>query len=153
MSTVRHIQDVAGTVFPAGRHTRVLVGRPGPSRPSASSWGTSPSSPAERFRSTHEQEEVYYIAAGEGAMEVAGISQPVKAGSYVDASGIPAHPALGPEWRHLPVHPDFLDKVLETVATPGGEVAHAWVPRRPLPTTSAWFETAWAACRAGEIYE
>lgn len=32
---------------------------------------------------SHEQEEVYFIATGEGAVEIDGIQEPMKAGSYV----------------------------------------------------------------------
>ena len=66
-----NVADVAGVEFPAGRRTRVLVG------PDASLE-------AERFvmghvtiypggsvpLHSHEQEEVYYIAAGEGSIAV-----------------------------------------------------------------------------------
>jgi succinate dehydrogenase/fumarate reductase flavoprotein subunit len=70
----------------------------------------------------------------------------------LDPSGTPANPVLGPEWRHRPADPGFLDKVLETEAGADATVTNAWVPRRPLPATDAWFETAWAAYQEGEIY-
>jgi len=38
------------------------------------------------------------------------------------------------------------------VATPDGTVTSTWIPRRALPTTDTWFETAWAAFREGDIY-
>jgi succinate dehydrogenase/fumarate reductase flavoprotein subunit len=70
----------------------------------------------------------------------------------LDPAGTPAHPQLGAEWNFVPLNPDFRDQVLETTATPDGRVESTWVPRRPLPKTDAWFETAWAAYRSGEIY-
>ena len=70
----------------------------------------------------------------------------------LDAGGTRAHDRLGPEWSFAPPNPDFREKVLETAAAPDGTVENAWVPRRPLPKTEAWFETAWAAFRNGEIY-
>ena len=70
----------------------------------------------------------------------------------LDPAGQVAHPGLGPEWNFLSTNPAFLDQVLETTASPEGMVTNAWVPRRPVPTTDAWFETAWAAYRAGDIY-
>jgi len=70
----------------------------------------------------------------------------------LDPAGQAAHPGLGPEWNFLSTNPAFLDQVLETTASPEGMVTNAWVPRRPVPTTDAWFETAWAAYRAGDIY-
>lgn len=35
---VHQIDEVAGTIFPAGRHTRVIVGPGGLSTPEDSSW-------------------------------------------------------------------------------------------------------------------
>jgi len=70
----------------------------------------------------------------------------------LDSHGTRAHDRLGPEWSFAPPNPDFREKVLETAAAPDGTVTSAWVPRRPLPKTDAWFETAWAAFRNGEIY-
>jgi hypothetical protein len=34
-----------------------------------------------------------------------------------------------------------------------GQIAHRWVPRRPMPEPDLWFETVWARFRGGEIYE
>jgi len=70
----------------------------------------------------------------------------------LDPSGTRAHERLGSEWSFAPPNPDFRERVLETVADPGGTVTSAWVPRRPLPKTDAWFETAWAAFRDEKIY-
>lgn len=70
----------------------------------------------------------------------------------LEPSGMRAHERLGPEWSLVPSNPEFHGRVLETVATPDGAVINRWVPRRPLPTTDTWFETAWAAFRNGEIY-
>jgi succinate dehydrogenase/fumarate reductase flavoprotein subunit len=66
--------------------------------------------------------------------------------------GTRAHEHLGPEWSFTPPNAAFREQVLETAATPDGTARSAWVPRRPLPMTDAWFETAWAAFREGEIY-
>jgi hypothetical protein len=70
----------------------------------------------------------------------------------LDPGGTPAHEGLGPEWSFAPPNPEFRERVLETVAIPDGTVTSRWVPRRPLPTTDTWFETAWAAFRSGTIY-
>jgi succinate dehydrogenase/fumarate reductase flavoprotein subunit len=70
----------------------------------------------------------------------------------LNPGGTRAHDRLGPEWSFAPPNPDFLEKVLETTAVPDGTVESAWVPRRPLPKTDAWFETAWGSFRNGEIY-
>jgi succinate dehydrogenase/fumarate reductase flavoprotein subunit len=70
----------------------------------------------------------------------------------LDPAGTRAHDRLDPAWSFAPPHPDFREKVLETAAAPDGTVSNHWVPRRPLPKTDAWFETAWAVFRNGEIY-
>ena len=59
---------------------------------------------------------------------------------------------VGPEWSFVPPDPEFRERVLETEATPDGAVTNRWMPRRPLPTTDTWFETAWAAFQSGTIY-
>ena len=56
-----------------------------------------------------------------------------------------------------PEDPRFREQVLETTLAGRDldepRLSHAWVPRRPLPETDAWFETAWARYREGEIYD
>jgi hypothetical protein len=79
----------------------------------------------------------------------------------LDPSGTPTHERLGDAWRLAPEDPAFRERVLETALEPAltgpdldaPRLAHAWVPRRPLPETDAWFETAWARYRKGEIYD
>jgi succinate dehydrogenase/fumarate reductase flavoprotein subunit len=71
----------------------------------------------------------------------------------LDPQGVQAHAKLDPaQWRFAPENPAFREQVLETVASGDGTVASRWVPRRPMPEGDAWFETAWAAFRKGEIY-
>ena len=70
----------------------------------------------------------------------------------LDPGGTRAHDRLSPEWSFAPPNPDFRERVLETAAAPDATVENTWVPRRPLPKTDAWFETAWAAYRDGAIY-
>jgi len=65
--------------------------------------------------------------------------------------GVSAHPALGPHWRFAREDESFRDRVLETEVH-GDKVACRWVPRRPIPESDLWFETAWAAFRDGKIY-
>ncbi|MBN2477158.1 MAG: FAD-binding protein [Pirellulales bacterium] len=71
----------------------------------------------------------------------------------VDPSGTPIHEKLDDAWRIAPENTEFREKVLETLARPDGSVQNAWVDRRPLPKTDAWFETAWAHFRSGAIYD
>ena len=67
--------------------------------------------------------------------------------------GAQVHDKLGDEWRIAPEDTSFREKVLITVATLVGEVKNEWIARRPIPKTDAWFETAWASFRNGEVYE
>jgi succinate dehydrogenase/fumarate reductase flavoprotein subunit len=71
----------------------------------------------------------------------------------LDPDGERVHDKLGEEWRIAPEEEGFRERVLETVATPDGKVQSAWVDRRPIPEADAWFETAWASFRSGEIFE
>jgi hypothetical protein len=70
----------------------------------------------------------------------------------VDPAGAQVHEKLGGEWRVAPEDVSFRDKVQETTLTGSGKVRNKWAPRRPLPQPDAWFETAWARFRSGEIY-
>jgi hypothetical protein len=60
---------------------------------------------------------------------------------------------LGEEWRFAVENPVFREQVQESWLEAPGKVANRWVPCRPLPETSGWFETAWAAYRNGNIYK
>ena len=71
----------------------------------------------------------------------------------LDEKGTQAHLKLDSNWKFLPENTEFRNKVLETVVLPNGRVENKWVPRRELPKEDAWFETAWAAYRNGEIYK
>ncbi len=66
--------------------------------------------------------------------------------------GTKVHAGLDEGWRIRPEDAAFKDKVQETLAFRDGRVENAWVPRRPFPECNAWFETAWARFREGEIY-
>jgi len=70
-----------------------------------------------------------------------------------DPSGRRVHERLdAAEWSFLAENEAFRDKVLETVAA-GGRVKSRWAPRRPIPESNLWFETAWASYREGKIYD
>jgi succinate dehydrogenase/fumarate reductase flavoprotein subunit len=71
----------------------------------------------------------------------------------LDPDGERVHDKLSDEWRIAPEDESFRESVLETVASPDGKVESAWVDRRPIPEADAWFETAWASFRSGEIFE
>ncbi len=72
----------------------------------------------------------------------------------LDPAGQPVHGKLdGDQWRFAREDTAFRDKVMETLASHDGKVVSQWVPRRPMSESDAWFETAWAAYRTGEIFE
>jgi succinate dehydrogenase/fumarate reductase flavoprotein subunit len=68
-------------------------------------------------------------------------------------NGTKAHAMLGADWRFEPEDESFRERVLVTDAAPDGSVSNTWIPRRPIPESDLWFETAWAAFREGRIYE
>ena len=70
----------------------------------------------------------------------------------LDPKGVLPHPKLGEEWRFLPENTDFRNKVLTSRMDSAGQVVSRWEERRAFPQTDAWFETAWAAFKKGEIY-
>lgn len=71
----------------------------------------------------------------------------------LDPHGVRAHARLDPaQWSFAPENPAFREQVLETLVSHDSTVVSRWVPRRPMPESDAWFETAWAAYRKGEIY-
>jgi len=69
-----------------------------------------------------------------------------------DPAGPLADARLDAAWRCAPEAPAFREQVLETEARPDA-IAHAWVPRRPIPPSQAWFETAWAEYRNGTVFQ
>ena len=71
----------------------------------------------------------------------------------LDPAGARVHETLGEAWRIAAEDTGFRESVLETVVQPDGSMHSAWVPRRPIPVADAWFETAWASFRSGQIYE
>ena len=71
----------------------------------------------------------------------------------IHADGKEAHAKLGKEWRFEAEDESFRDQVLVTEVEADGSIASRWVPRRPIPESNLWFETAWADFREGKIYE
>lgn len=76
----------------------------------------------------------------------------------VAPSGERVHDRLDDSWRIVPEDATFREKVQETVVETTLEqqsthLIHRWIPRRPIPESALWFETAWARFRSGEIYE
>ena len=73
-------------------------------------------------------------------------------GEVVDPEATRVHKKLDDAWRIAPENVDFREKVQETVLGEDGRVKNQWVPRRPIPKTDVWFETAWARFRSGDGY-
>lgn len=71
----------------------------------------------------------------------------------LDADGQPIHDKLGPQWRIAPEQTAFREQVQQTQVLGSGQVENRWIPRRAIPDSDLWFETAWARFRAGEIYD
>jgi len=77
----------------------------------------------------------------------------------VDPQGTQIHDKLGDGWRILAEDRSFREKVLETTVygpdegAPGPRVENEWVERRSIPDVDAWFETAWARFRTGQVYD
>ena len=75
-------------------------------------------------------------------------------GMVLSGNGTPIYPSLGDHWKMQPEDESFREKVLVTRFDPETETAqHRWEPRRSIPESDTWFETAWKAFRVGEIYD
>ncbi len=82
---VFHLNEVAGTLFPAGRLTRVLAGPGAPAEPDHFVMGhVTIYEGGEVPQHAHGQEEVYFIVSGRGTMELEGETMPIEGGSCVD---------------------------------------------------------------------
>jgi mannose-6-phosphate isomerase-like protein (cupin superfamily) len=78
------IADIAGTVYPAGRRTRVLVGENAPLRADGFCMGQVTVFPGGQVPAhEHAQEEVYYVTGGEGEIEIAGATESIREGEAV----------------------------------------------------------------------
>ena len=79
-----NVADVGGTEFPAGRRTRVLVGPDAPLEAERFVMGHVTIYPGGSVPlHSHEQEEVYYIAAGEGSIAVDKEVRSVRSGDCI----------------------------------------------------------------------
>ena len=79
-----NVADIAGMEFPAGRRTRVLVGENAPLEAANFVLGHVTIYPGGSVPlHEHEQEEVYYIASGEGIIAVGEETSPVRSGDCI----------------------------------------------------------------------
>ena len=81
---IHNVFDIRGTEFPAGRLTRVIVGPGAPLEAENFVMGYVTIYPGGSIPlHSHGQEEVYIIMAGDGIMQVNGLEEKVKKGSYI----------------------------------------------------------------------
>ena len=110
------IRDVAGTVFPAGRHTRVLVGENAPLRAQGFCMGQVTVFPGGQVPAhEHQQEELYYLIHGEGEIELDGETRALTEGEAVYVPSGKTHNLRNPGRR---------DMTFLFVYSPAGVVEH-----------------------------
>lgn len=81
---IHNILEIKGTIFPAGRRTRVIVGPGAPAEAASFVMGhVTIFSGGEVPEHAHPQEEVYFIVQGEGVISLEGKDYPMPSGSYV----------------------------------------------------------------------
>jgi quercetin dioxygenase-like cupin family protein len=79
-----NVADIKGMEFPAGRHTRVLVGPNAPLEADRFAMGHVTIYPGGSVPvHSHEQEEVYYIASGAGSITVNEETRSVQTGDCI----------------------------------------------------------------------
>src|SRR3974390_1478620 len=126
-----HLNDVAGTKFPAGRLTRVLAGPGAPVEPDHFVMGYVTIYPGGEVPShAHSQEEVYFIVSGHGVIELDNEETQVEAGSYA---------AIRPGHSHSLTNTAKEDLVMLFCDAPKGIVEH-WAQelgREGLPSAEA----------------
>ncbi len=110
------ISQIVGTVFPAGRHTRVLVGDKAPLAAKGFCMGQVTIFPGGQVPAhDHVQEEVYYVLQGEGEIEIEGVTEPIRAGEAVYVPSRETHNLRNPGKR---------DMTFIFVYSPAGVVDH-----------------------------
>jgi succinate dehydrogenase/fumarate reductase flavoprotein subunit len=62
-------------------------------------------------------------------------------------------PGLDESWRILPEDEGYRESIQESFVDAEKGVVVRWIPRRPIPESDLWFETAWAKFREGAIYD
>ena len=107
---------MAGTVYPAGRHTRVLVGENAPLKANGFCMGQVTIFPGGQVPAhEHVQEEVYYVLRGEGEIEIQGETHAFREGEAVYVpSGL----------KHNLRNPGKADMTFIFVYSPAGVVDH-----------------------------
>ncbi|QQK75376.1 cupin domain-containing protein [Salicibibacter cibarius] len=83
MKTI-NLADIPGMTFPTGRYTRVMIGADSPIQAENFTMGYVKVNPQGSVpKHVHEQEEVYFIAEGNGRIEVGNEVKEVSAGTSI----------------------------------------------------------------------
>jgi len=115
MQTIQ-IQDLQGTVFPTGRRTRVIIGANSPVQADNFVMGYVELEPNGTVpMHSHENEEVYFIAEGEGSMIIGDEKQKVTGGTAIY---IPSN------IKHELINDSTSKMVMMFVYSPAGVVSH-----------------------------
>ena len=110
------LSEIAGTVYPAGRHTRVLVGDNAPLKAKGFCMGQVTIYPGGQVPAhDHVQEEVYYVLQGDGEIEIEGEVKAIREGEavYVPSGS-----------KHNLRNPGKKDMTFLFVYSPAGVVDH-----------------------------
>jgi len=92
------LAEIEGTVFPAGRRTRVLVGPQAPIKAENFCQGHVTIFPGGKVpKHRHPNEEVYLVLEGEGTIEIDGEIQPIRAGEAVYVPPNSEHELANPQ--------------------------------------------------------
>jgi len=70
----------------------------------------------------------------------------------LDQKGTRVNKGLDDTWKIQLEDPSFKSKTLITQVKEDLSITNLWETVRPIPEIDAWFETAWAAFRNGDIY-
>ena len=70
----------------------------------------------------------------------------------LDQNGTRINERLDDAWKIQLEDPSFKSKILVTQIIEDFSITNHWEPVRPIPEIDAWFETAWAAYRNGDIF-
>lgn len=110
------IADIEGTIFPAGRHTRVMVGEKAPIRAQHFQMGRVTIFPGGKVPLHHHpNEEVYVALEGQGHIQVGDEQRPFPAGSYI---------YIPPDTPHELTNPGDKDFTFLFVYAPAATVDH-----------------------------
>jgi quercetin dioxygenase-like cupin family protein len=111
-----HLDEIAPSVFPTGRKTKVMIGSGSPVQAERFVMGRVEIEPGGKVpMHSHEQEEVYYIVSGKGDIQLGQEQSPVHEGCAV---------YIPPNVEHELRNTGTAHMVMIFVYAPGGVVSH-----------------------------